>query len=188
VSGDGLCPDCGAEVRVWVRGFDLFPRAKPQPCTQPGCDGQFVWARTERRYDSIRDKWEGGKPAPVHWPFPVDRRKRDGTVMADEATGKVPNVGVRKDQHGMWLARVATLGEPVRANERPAFMHHVLCKNPPKKDRPRSSRPKTRPPVGQDALDLDVPGAEPAPGPLSDKMLFPRRRSRRGGGRRNESG
>jgi hypothetical protein len=109
---------------------------KPQPCTQPGCDGQFVWARTERRYDSIRDKWQGGKPAPVHWPFPVDRRKHDGTVLPDVESGKVPNVGVRKDQHGMWLARVA--------------------------------------------IDLDVPGAEPAPGPLSDKMLFPRRGRRRG--------
>lgn len=28
INGEGYCPDCGGEVNVWVRGFDLFPRAK----------------------------------------------------------------------------------------------------------------------------------------------------------------
>jgi hypothetical protein len=156
---------------------------QPVACAQTGCDGQFVWARTERRYDSFRGKWEGGKPAPVHWPFPPDLRKKDGTVLPT-VDGKVPNVGLRKDQHCTWLARVATPGEPIRADERPAFMHHVFCKNPPAKHRKRPvPQPKTAPSVGQEALDLG-PGmnAPPVrvPGLLSDESLFPRRRTRRG--------
>jgi hypothetical protein len=155
----------------------------PQPCKQDGCDGQFVWARTERRYDSIREKWEGGVPAPVHWPFPPDLRNRDGTAMADEASGKIPNVAVKRDQHGTWCARVYTDADPLRADERAVFMHHVFCKNPPKKPA-RKTPGKAKPsPPGQEALVLDVEGAgqvHQLPGPLSDARLFPRRRSRRG--------
>lgn len=27
ISGEAVCPDCGAPVRVWVRGTDLYPFA-----------------------------------------------------------------------------------------------------------------------------------------------------------------
>jgi hypothetical protein len=35
VAGEGLCPDCGAEVQVWVRGLDLCPRAKARAHKAP---------------------------------------------------------------------------------------------------------------------------------------------------------
>jgi hypothetical protein len=34
-AGHGLCPDCGAEVDVWVRGTDLAPRAKARAHRAP---------------------------------------------------------------------------------------------------------------------------------------------------------
>lgn len=35
ISGVGLCPDCGAQVEVWVRGSDLSPRAKARAHSAP---------------------------------------------------------------------------------------------------------------------------------------------------------
>jgi hypothetical protein len=155
----------------------------PRPCGQDGCDGQFMWARTERRWDSIRGRWSGGTPAPLHWPLPATSVGSDGTVAQDPASGKVPNVGAHRDEHGTWWARVATEGEPIRADEKPAFMHHVFCKNPPSGRRParaavkKAGRAAAAPAARQDLLPgLDVPGA----GPLSDRELFPGRRSRPG--------
>lgn len=79
--------------------------------------------------------------------------------------------------------RVLSEADPLRADEKLGVPHWATCLNPPKKDRPkRAARPKTSPTPGQGALALDLPGAEPAPTPglMSDDVLFPRRRPRRG--------
>lgn len=147
----------------------------PQPCTQPGCDGMLVFGRTER--DAVTGK--GGAKCPIDWPLPPDHKHRDGTPLM--VGHKLPNVGVHKDMHGVWIARVLNREEPgLRGNERPGFMHHVFCKNPPPR-RPRAAAPRSRPATGQAALDLGVPGAEPArePGLMSDANLFRNRRRKR---------
>lgn len=145
----------------------------PQPCKQNGCDGMIQWGRTVR--DPVTGK--GGAAAPIHYPFPVDSRNPDGTVQPDPESGKVPNLAVRRDQWGSYLARVTTDREPIRADERPAFMHHAFCKNPPP---PRRRLVKRTVPNNQTEMQLGMPSAAPQPGPLSDPRLFPRRRSRRG--------
>lgn len=35
INGAGLCPDCGAAVEVWVRGTDLYPKAKAKAHKAP---------------------------------------------------------------------------------------------------------------------------------------------------------
>jgi hypothetical protein len=55
VNGEGLCPDCGAEVEVWVRGTDLCPTAKAKAHDAPkgvtptpyGIDGKAGRAMTK---------------------------------------------------------------------------------------------------------------------------------------------
>lgn len=135
-------------------------------CGQRGCGALCAWART------VRDPTTrtGGRPILIDWPLPVDKRKTDGTVLPPAEGMPVPNVGVRNDQHGTLIARVASAAEPIRADERPAYPHWATCKNPPPPKRTRQPRPPQ--PAGQDEL-FHVEQSSPL---LSDARLFPRRR------------
>lgn len=151
-------------------------------CGQRGCGAEVVWARTVRQLDEASGKMKGGRPMMVDWPLPVLRTEA-GRLLPGAPGEPVPNLGVKKDQHGSWVARVLTESEPLRAEERAGIPHWATCKNPPqRRSTTRRPRTQTRPAVGQDTLALDLPtGAAVAePGPLSDQRLFPRRRTRRG--------
>jgi hypothetical protein len=138
-----------------------------------------MWMRTARQLDERTGKMVGGRPMMVDWPLPP--LLTEGGRLLAEPGKPVPNLGVKKDQHGSWIARVLSEAEPLRAEERPGIPHWATCKNPPHRERKPRPRPKSGPTAGQAALDLDV-GGDPAPRPglMSMESLFPRRRSRRG--------
>lgn len=46
-AGEGSCPDCGARVKVWVRGFDRFPRAKARAHYAPAGSNPAPYAAQE---------------------------------------------------------------------------------------------------------------------------------------------
>lgn len=145
-------------------------------CGQKGCSAEVVWGKTVRQLDEKTGKMTGGRPMMVDWPFPVLRMKADQLVAGEDGQ-PVPNLGTRQDQWGTLLVRVLSETEPLRPGERPAIPHWATCKNPPP---PKRRRAKVTASNNQTEMHLDMPSADPLPGPLSDQRLFPHRRSRRG--------
>jgi hypothetical protein len=53
-TGKGICPDCGADVEVWVRATDLFPMGKARAHRAPVGVTPAPYAADEKR---VRQEW-----------------------------------------------------------------------------------------------------------------------------------